>query len=223
MADSIRRTALVDVLAVLATLVLVKQALLPFSQLLAGPASTASAMIVATALLWRRQHTWYELGMRWDVRIKPTVIYTVIAFLAIIATAVLSKELATHYVGEKTSSGRFDFVVGNLPAYLFVMALVWTHSAFFEEMLFRAFLISRVSDTLGGGRLADIAALIAISVFFGYRHYYYQGFHGAVVTGAMGLSIGILYLWFGRRNLMPLIIAHGLVNSISQTQRFLGG
>jgi membrane protease YdiL (CAAX protease family) len=71
--------------------------------------------------------------------------------------------------------------------------------------------------------LADIAALTAMSAFFGYRHYYYQGFHGAVVTGAMGLSIGIMYLWFGRRNLLPLIIAHGLVNSISQTQRFLGG
>lgn len=63
MIDQHQKTALMDVLLVLATLVLVKQALLPFSQLLAGPASTSSAMILATALLWRRQRTWHELGM----------------------------------------------------------------------------------------------------------------------------------------------------------------
>jgi CAAX amino terminal protease family. len=102
------------------------------------------------------------------------------------------------------------------------MALVWTHSAFFEEMLFRAFLIGRGSDILGGGRWAGAVMLMTMSVFFGYRHFYYQGLHGALVTGAIGFSIGVMYLWFGRRNLLPLIIAHGLVNSISQTQRFLG-
>lgn len=223
MVDQTKKVALVDTLAVLLTLVLVKQTVLPFSQLLAGPASTASAMVVATALLWRRQRQWYDLGMRWDVRIKPIVIYSLIAFLVIVATALLSREMASHYFAERTTSGRFDFVIGNLSAYLFVMALVWTHSAFFEEMLYRAFLISRGSQVLGGGRLADIAALIALSVFFGYRHYYYQGGQGAVVTGAIGLALGIMYLWFGRRNLLPLIIAHGLMNSISQTQRFLSG
>jgi membrane protease YdiL (CAAX protease family) len=223
MLDRSKRDALVDVFAVLLTLVLVKQAVLPFSQLLAGPASTASAMVLASALLWRRQRKWYDLGMRWDVRVKPVVIHSVIALLVIVATALLSRGIASHYFAERTTSGRFDFVAGNLTAYLFVMALVWTHSAFFEEMLYRAFLISRGSELLGGGKLADIAALIALSGFFGYRHYYYQGSQGAVVTGAIGLALGIMYLWFGKRNLLPLIIAHGAVNSISQTQRFLGG
>ena len=222
MIDQYKKTALIDVLAVLATLVVVKQVLLPFSQLLAGPASTTSAMVVATALLWRRQRTWHELGMRWRVGVKSSVIYTALAFFVIIITATLSKELATHLFGVKTGSGRFDFVVGNPYGYLLVMALVWTHSAIFEEMLFRAFLIGRGSEILGGGRWAGVIVLITMSVFFGYRHFYYQGLHGALVTGAIGCSIGIMYLWFGRRNLLPLIIAHGLVNSISQTQRFLG-
>jgi len=222
MLDQHKKAALIDVLLVLATLVVVKQALLPFSQLLAGPASTASAMVVSTAILWRRQRTWHELGMRWRVGIKSSIKYTLVAFLAIIATATLSKELATHLFGAKTSSGRFDFVVGNPYGYLLVMALVWTHSAFFEEMLFRAFLIGRGSEILGGGRWAGAMVLITMSAFFGYRHFYYQGLHGALVTGAIGFSMGVMYLWFGRRNLLPLIVAHGLVNSISQTQRFLG-
>jgi hypothetical protein len=222
MTAQLKKIALLDIVSVLATLVLVKQAVLPFSQLLAGPASTASAMVLATALLWWRQRKWFDLGMRWDVGLKSVALYSVIAFLVIVATALLSREIAGHYFAERTTSGRFDFVVGNLWAYLFVMALVWTHSAFFEEMLYRAFLISRASELLGGGRLADMAALIALSVFFGYRHYYYQGAQGAVVTGAIGLSLGVMYLWFGKWNLLPLILAHGFVNSISQTQRFLG-
>ena len=135
MLDQHKKAALIDVLLLLATLVVVKQALLPFSQLLAGPASTASAMVVSTAILWRRQRTWHELGMRWNAGVKSSIKYTLVAFLAIIATATLSKELATHLFGAKTSSGRFDFVVGNPYGYLLVMALVWTHSAFFEEIL----------------------------------------------------------------------------------------
>jgi len=64
--------------------------------------------------------------------------------------------------------------------------------------------------------------VVLLSLFFGYRHYYYQGLKGALVTGCIGLTLSLMYLWFGKRNLLPLILAHGLVNTISQTQRYLG-
>lgn len=41
--------------------------------------------------------------------------------------------------------------------------------------------------------------IVVFAVFFGYRHYYYQGMHGALVTDAAGLAFAGLYLWFGRR------------------------
>jgi hypothetical protein len=204
------------------TLVVVKQALLPYSQLLAGPASTTTTMVVATALLWRRQLSWSDLGLRWPVRVKPVVGYTALTLAVMVAMGVAGSSIAEHFGLVKTTSGRFDFVVGNLGGYLLVMLLVWTHGSFFEEMLFRAFLISRWSDALGGGRMADVAAVVGLALFFGYRHYYYQGGYGAIVTGMIGLALGMLYLWFGRRNLLPLIIAHGVMNSLSQTLRFLG-
>jgi len=102
------------------------------------------------------------------------------------------------------------------------MVLVWTHGSFFEELLFRAFMISKTSQFLGSGWRGDATALVLSSAFFGYRHAYYQGVHGALVTGAGGFAFGLLYLWIGKRNIMPLILAHGLLNTLGQTFRFLG-
>lgn len=59
-----RWTALRDLLLVVAVLVIVKQSLLLVTQLYAGPASTLSAMIVATFLLRRRGRSWSDLGFR---------------------------------------------------------------------------------------------------------------------------------------------------------------
>ena len=101
------------------------------------------------------------------------------------------------------------------------MALVWTHGSFFEELLFRAFIITKTETLLGGSRGAGLAAVILAAIFFGYRHYYYQGLHGAIVTGMIGLVFGLIYLWLGKRNMLPLILTHGLANSIAQTTRFL--
>jgi len=216
---------------VIAVLVVVKQTVLPYSYLLAGPASTLFAMTVATGLLWRRNASWQSLGFVWPKDWRATIKYTVIAFVGIVVTGLLAKLLAdtlitgTNVPGVDTV-GRFDFVEGNLLAYLGVMALVWTHSSFFEEMLFRAFLISRGSDSLGPSPFntltGSIIVVVLLSLFFGYRHYYYQGLKGALVTGCIGLTLSLMYLWFGKRNLLPLILAHGLVNTISQTQRYLG-
>ncbi|WP_379551363.1 CPBP family intramembrane glutamic endopeptidase [Qipengyuania sp. DGS5-3] len=120
------------------------------------------------------------------------------------------------------ASGRFDFVRGDFPAYLMVMGLVWTHGSFFEELLFRAFIISNLIDVMGQGRWVSIVAVVIAAIFFGYRHLYYQGMHGALVTGCIGLVFGLIYLKLRNSTILPLIIVHGLANSISQTTRFLG-
>ena len=59
-----RVAALRDLLLVVTVLVVVKQSVLPISQLYAGPASTVSAMIVGTFLLRRRGLAWSDLGLR---------------------------------------------------------------------------------------------------------------------------------------------------------------
>lgn len=214
--------ALFDLLTVIAVLVIVKQSTLPFSYLYAGPASTFSAMAVSTYLLWRRGRGWSDLGLRWPQSWLKTAGLTVLTMVLFITATQLMQLVADHFFEDVGASGRFDHVEGNIAAYAGIMALVWTHGSFFEELLFRAFIIDRSSRFLGGGLKADLAAALLSSVFFGYRHLYYQGMHGALITGAGGLAFAMLYLWFGRTNILPLVFGHGILNSLAQTLRFLG-
>lgn len=220
--QSTRRAALADLLIVVAVLVAVKQFVLQFTVVYAGPASTFSAMIAATWLLYRRGSTWADLGLRWPGSWWRTLGLTLFVFVSFVLAATGFSAIADVFYEDIGASGRFDFVEGNVAGYLMIMALVWTHGSFFEELLFRAFVITKGSAALGGGKVAVLAAVVLAAVFFGYRHYYYQGMNGALVTGGIGLVFGLIYIWFGRRNILPLALAHGLANSISQTQRFLG-
>ncbi len=214
--------ALIDLLIILAVLVIVKQSVLPFSYLYAGPASTFSAMLVATILLRRRGLRWKNLGLCWPENWWKTIGLTLLSMVAFIAATQTMQLFADAFFDDVGTSGRFDHIEGNPAAYVGIMLLVWTHGSFFEELLFRAFVIDRTSSAFGGDWPADVGAALFSSIFFGYRHYYYQGMHGALITGAGGFAFAMLYLWFGRKNIMPLIFAHGIFNSLGQTFRFLG-
>lgn len=214
--------ALIDLLIILAVLVIVKQSVLPFSYLYAGPASTFSAMVVATILLGRRGLGWKNLGLRWPENWWKTIGLTLLSMAAFIAATQTMQIFANAFFDDVGTSGRFDHIEGNPAAYVGIMLLVWTHGSFFEELLFRAFVIDRTSSAFGRSWPADVGAALFSSIFFGYRHYYYQGMHGALITGAGGFAFAMLYLWFGRKNIMPLIFAHGIFNSLGQTFRFLG-
>lgn len=216
-----RIAALADLAIVVGVLVSVKQSLLPYTVVYAGPASTFSAMAVATFLLYRRGFTWSDLGLGWPESWPRTLGLTAAVFGAFLAVAGGGSAFAGQFFPDIGASGRFDFVKGNFVGYLTVMALVWTHGSFFEELLFRAFIITKGEAALGGTRAASLGAVVLAAIFFGYRHYYYQGMHGAIVTGLIGLLFGLIYIWLGRRNIMPLVLAHGIANSIAQTSRFL--
>ncbi len=210
-----------DLAIVVAVLVGVKQAVLPYSLVYGGPASTFSAMLVATYLLHRRGLSWADLGLRWPERWWHTAAISVAIFLLFLLTAGTSSALADLWFDDIGTSGRFDFVRGNWAGYLLIMALVWTHGSFFEELLFRAFIITKLGDGLGGTKAASIIAVVLAAIFFGYRHYYYQGMHGALVTGCIGLVFGLIYLRLKNTTMLPLILVHGAANSIAQTSRFL--
>ena len=204
------------------TLIVVKQALLPMSFLYAGPASTFSAMLVGTYLLRRRELSWKDLGLRWPDSWIKTAGLTLLTIFTFALAMEAMEFFADRFFEDKKASGRFDHIEGNLSAYLVIMFLTWTHASFFEELLFRAFIIEKTGRFLGGGGKAALIAALFSAIFFGYRHYYYQGMNGALTTGAAGLALAFLYLWFGRRNIFPLVLAHGIVNSIGMTTRYLG-
>lgn len=94
------------------------------------------------------------------------------------------------------------------------LTVMWINAAFCEELLFRGFLMNTVHNALGNSWKTGLAAAVIVSLFFGIVHVPSQGLYGLVATGLAGISLGILFL-FGKRNLFPVVIAHGVVNTIS--------
>jgi len=82
--QSNQNQALKGLLLVLATLVVVKQALLPFTAIFAGPASTFSAMIVATIMLRKSGLRWRDLGFRRPESWPKTLAGSLLIFLLIL-------------------------------------------------------------------------------------------------------------------------------------------
>ena len=68
-------------------------------------------------------------------------------------------------------------------------------------------------------RLYVIALIQAI--WFGLGHQS-QGFSGVLITGLIGFGLGLYILKNRKSGLWPIIVAHGLINTIVLTLNFIG-
>ncbi len=117
---------------------------------------------------------------------------------------------------------RFDYLAGSLPNLIIQLVNVWITAAFLEEFMFRGYLMNRIIDLQGKQtKIAWAIALIGSAVIFGLVHSQ-QGPGGMFKVGVIGLVFGLSYLAVGR-NLWPLILAHGFIDSMDMVQHFFGG
>lgn len=116
---------------------------------------------------------------------------------------------------------RFEILTGSVPNLIVNIVLMWITAAFLEELLWRGYLMNRLIDLQGKQtKIAWAIALIGSAIIFGLFHFY-QGPVGIIRTGAIGLVFGAAYLIVGR-NLWPLIIAHGLIDTIDFIVHYFG-
>jgi membrane protease YdiL (CAAX protease family) len=168
----------------------------------------------ASRSLWLRGLAWSDVGLA-----KPKTWWKVLLLAALAALVIsvvvnlLVGPFVERFAGRATSTTRFDDIRGNLPMLMGWLGVVWTLAAFGEEMIFRGYLMNRISDLVGSGRAGWIAALLGSSLIFGVGHAY-QGLAGVIGTTEVGLLLGILYL-MNKRNLWMNIVCHGLIDSIS--------
>jgi membrane protease YdiL (CAAX protease family) len=137
-------------------------------------------------------------------------------YLAIgIATPVL-----TRVFQDTQPIARFAEVPGNFPLLLILLPLSWLFAAFGEEFFFRGFLMTAIAEALGASRTAWITALVLQAIAFGLVHAY-QGPVQAISIGIGGAVYGAAFL-LGGRNLWPLILAHGLNDTLGFILLFAG-
>jgi len=226
------RSALFDLVAIVGALLVLKSLLLRSEAvwIYAGPISLLAALGVATWCLHRRGETWRSVGLTRPDSLWRAGLWTFVALIVTIAAGLLVEGAVASVIApadEVTQAtgaryqGRFADLLGNLPVYLFWLATAWIVGGFTEEMLFRGILLSRIERLCHGVPLAAVFAVAGQALLFGQQHYYYQGLQGLVATGVIGAVSGALYYAFGR-NLWPLLLSHGISNSIGLTLMYLG-
>ena len=77
-----------------------------------------------------------------------------------------------------------------------------------EEVIVVGFLLTRLRQL----RVNPVVALLASSLLRGAYHLY-QGFSAGLGNVAMGLVFG--YVWHRTGRLWPLIVAHGIIDSVA--------
>lgn len=211
--------ALIEILIVFASFFLVRLLGEIAGIPLTGPLGTVAAIGAIYFLYSRDRKNFQSLGLR-----KPDNIFRV--FLIIVLAVVLTVVIGTvvlEYVRELTNynpsedSGRFDYMKGDPVALaLSVIGIAWLAAAFGEEVLFRGFLLPRLTTLFGGSNTSWILAVVVQAVFFGLLHGSLLA--NQILAGLIAIVYGTIYVTLAKRTLWPLIIAHSIPDTISFVQ-----
>jgi len=113
-----------------------------------------------------------------------------------------------------------ESIAGDARSALLYLGIVWTFAAFGEEISYRGYLLNRAADIGARTPLAYWVAVVAVSILFGYGHYY-KGPSGIIDSGVAGLILGAAYLISGR-NLWTTILAHGFIDTFGVASLYFG-
>lgn len=181
-------------------------------------------LLVIWAGLRLRGESWASLGLRRGP-LRPRGVLRAIGLSGL----VLVFALAGFVVGAvimgppdapaSADMGSYDYLRGNLAMLLLALPAVYFVSSFGEEVLYRGFLMNRITEFTGTGRGGWTVAVLVSALVFGVIHFAW-GVVGMVQTGFMGLALAIAFLKVGR-NLWILVLAHAYLDTVLLLQLYL--
>ena len=173
-----------------------------------------------------RGQTWEHLGLsfRFGGRraLVRSVLQSIVVLIAALAAFVAGSVLTMSFTAapESADMSGYEYLHGNLPMLLLALAAVYLVSSFGEEVVYRGFLMTRLSEMGKGTRMAWGTALVISAIVFGFAHFDW-GVVGIVQTTFMGLALAASYLLV-KRNLWVLILAHAYIDTLLLVQLYLG-
>jgi len=172
-----------------------------------------------------RGESWKDFGLTfksisWRGGIKLFLLSLLVLVLAL-AGFIIGSIIMANITGipEGANMTGYDYLKGNIGMLLLTLAGVYIVSSFGEEVIYRGFLITRISQIGADSKIARNLAVILSSIIFGLIHYSW-GPMGMVQTGFMGLALGICYIKLKRR-LWILILAHAYMDTILMIQMYM--
>jgi membrane protease YdiL (CAAX protease family) len=168
--------------------------------------------LIASQSLWLRGSSWRTVGLRRPTSVKRTVLIGVCgAMIILLANRLVLLPLIERFGGSSPDLSALG-EPGDIAGLMRWLAQAWTLAAFVEEMVFRGYLINRITDLVGDTRVGSTVAVVLGGAAFGVAHAY-QGPAGVIATGAIGCFLGFLYVR-GNRNLWVVILCHAVVDTI---------
>ena len=128
--------------------------------------------------------------------------------------------LANRTTGQRQDMSDFAELQGNLGMLALTIVLSWTLAAFGEELAFRGYFLTRLTDVLGSTRGAGVVAALVSSILFGLLHTQ-QGVVGVLLTTADAVAFAVLRFRFG--TVWAPVLAHGFNNTIGFIAFFVLG
>ena len=170
---------------------------------------------------------WRNDGWKYAGLSRPQSWWKTVA-LAIVAAAVfiLGSELVVEPIAHRIwpepehISNVIQSAASGWKQALAGLLIVWTFAAFGEELSYRGYLLTRAADMFGRSNLAYWAAMIVVSLLFGFGHYY-KGPPGVLDSTYSGFVLGAFFLLSGR-NLWTPILAHGIADTVAVFAVFMG-
>lgn len=122
-------------------------------------------------------------------------------------------------VPESADLSIYNYMKDNIGMLMLSLGSVYIVSSFGEEVIYRAFLINRISQLSIGSKYSKVIAVVLSSAIFGLVHYQW-GVMGMIQTAFMGLVLGICYVKLNKR-LWILILAHAYMDTFLLVQMYL--
>jgi len=187
------------------------------------------ANILMLIIVWiglkLRGECWKDFGLgfksiTWSEGMKMFLL-SLLVFVLAVAGFIIGSIIMANITGipESANMSGYDYLKDNIGMLLLTLGGVYIVSSFGEEVIYRAFLINRISELGQETKKATIIAVILSSIIFGLVHYEW-GPMGIVQTGFMGLALGICYIKLKRR-LWILILAHAYMDTILMLQMYM--
>src|SRR5260370_22777408 len=156
------------------------------ARLVYGGAVQMSEAAVAWLLSRLRGETLADIGLKGPGSWARTLIVSILLAALIFAGIYFSEKAGFH-----RDLSRFAALQGNLGLTIYTVFYVLIGAGFYEEFMFRGFLMQGLAMFFGGNRRAWIAAFVIQGVLFGASHAY-QNPLGMLITGTLGILLAIL-------------------------------
>jgi membrane protease YdiL (CAAX protease family) len=173
--------------------------------------------VLAMVLVWAEPGSpLRDLGLRPPPKVWRALGTGIAVGIALfLANRLLLTPLLEYVIGERRNLSSFDYLRGNMRALFALLPLIWVTAGVCEEIVYRAYLITRTEKLLGNWRFAGFLSCLLSAAIFGLAHWY-QGAVGMLITGMLGLVLGIVFL-LQDRNLWTNIAAHLVADTVSSS------